>query len=490
MHPCLAAYLKLCRRFQFSPPWDGCSADERSLFGPSDPKAALIDLSAEFSAEQLVDSGIARFGVEERLTLHPMLATPDVVIITLLDTATGELRNLMTETGCVFGADASAFQVLGDKHTFNAVANDRTVFLTATIADTVLLRSFGLAAAPTVDLVRLNQHGIELLCEYYGCTQNPSEREEEELVRQTQAEDREVEAPGSAAGAAPDHVPSVGPNGHSNAHTGVASAPPSLLVPDTGYLGTEDEDFIKLVVVRWSPQSVSSAEAPPVKRAIEELKGLQRHRRLDIHEINQWIPSDSDLEKIRFALERKDATWARDALLDSIYSGVRSLGSAHVASAKVAPAADFAGAVKELQEALLGGSEEPCRQNRKEALCNYARVVAASLTGPMMRQAEAIVDPFDRALLLQFVQLNALFMDKAPLVREQALQRLTAPRQESLKDGGDKSVAELLAISSQIVSLAKEMKWKTRLTTAPGSLPAAKTHPSRRFAASDLALKN
>jgi len=376
-----------------------------------------------------------------------------------------------------------------DKRTCDGFDDEQSVFVTETIADTMLLRSFGVAAAPVSGFSRLNQRGIELLREHYGLAQDPSEREKEEELEDHAQQEEQAKPNTAAANAAadtpgpqaakPNGAPADGPR--LSAYVRIGDRPAE----------TEESDTFRLTFVRWSPYTMSKTEPESIQRAINELKDLKRYRRLDIHEAEEWIPLDADLESLRFALARREPSWIKDSLLNGIFSGLGALGYEKISPVVISPPTDVAGAVAYLQEAMLGTADEKSRQRRKEALHNYHRVVARRITGPMLRQAEATTDPFDQALQLQFVQLNAMFMERAPTVREQLMLGLIPRRDESLKYGSDKSISELLAISGQLVSLAKEIKkWKPRSKPAPRAPTEPKTNHSRRFAASDFAMKN
>lgn len=489
MNPCIVSYLKLCRPFVLPAPWSCCQTDECSLLGPADPTAALALLLEEHDPQQLVMSGIVQIDADGRPALHPILKAPDVGFVVLRDTLTGGFRNLMAESGCVLGDTAPMFEVLGDKHTFDALdVAEQEMFLTDTITDTVLLRSFGLAAAPIAGLSRLNQAGIDLLCEHYGAKQRRSDREKEEQ-KCAQQDDHGFES------ATDPHDPLQNQRAcASKASSGPTAAPrfPPYIVPGaaSGYVGKEQADFVQLTLVRWSPHLMSMADPASMQPAIDELSALKRHRRLDIDEVNQWTPTERDLETIRFTLARGEPHWIKEAFLDSVDPGVGMLGDGGAPPAVVAPPMDLAGAVEQLHDSMIGDAGKPSRERHKEALHNYHRVVARQVTRPLLRQAEAAADPLERAFQLQFAQLNALFLEKAPTVRENVLLGLTQRREESVK-GGDKSVSELLAISSQMVSLAKEMtKWKPRPTSVPRSSPMPKLNLSRRFADSDLVTQN
>lgn len=489
MTTCIDSYLELCRPFVLPSPWNCCAADEYSRQGPPNPAAALATLMERHSEQRLMNSGIVKKDADGRLVLHPLLAAPDVAFVVLIDTATGRIYNLMTEAGCVLGDKAPMFEVLGDKHTFDALdAAEQEVFLTDTITDAILLRSFGLAAAPICGLSRLNQAGIDLLCEHYGAKQRLSDREEDELQSARQDDHGFESAPNP-------QDPLQKQRSHpSTMSTGPAAAsqPPRYIVPGSasGYVGKEQADFVRLTLVRWIPHQLSMAEPASMPSLIDELVALQRHRRLNIDEVHQWTPTESDLETIRFALTRNESSWIKEAFLDSVYSGVGMLWYGMSKPAVTSLPTDLAGAVEHLQQTMQGAADKDGRDRRRQALRNYHQVVARQITRPMLRQAEATADPLDRALQLQFVQLNTLFLEKAPTVRERMLLGLAQPGEESAK-AGDKSVSELLAISSQMVALAKEMtKWKPRPMSTPSRTPMPKSNLSRRFADSDLVAQN
>lgn len=490
MNSCLESYLELCRPFALPAPWNCCAADKHALQGPPDPAAALASLAERHSAQRLLRSGIVKKDADGHLALHPKLAAPDVGFVVLIDTATGRIYNIMTEAGCVLGDKAPVFEVLGDKHTFDALDDvaEQEVFLTDTITDTILLRAFGLAAAPIVGLSRLNQAGVDLLCEHYGAKRRLSEREEEEL-EDAQQDDHGLES-------APDpRDPLHRQRSHAakvNSGPTTAAKAPRYVLPGaaSGYVGKQQADFIRLTLVRWNPYRMSTTDPASMQPAIDELLALKRHRRLNLDEVHQWTPEESELETVRFALARGEPDWLRSAFLDCVHSGIDMLWIVRPEPAIQSLPTDLAGAVEHLQETMQGAVDKDSRDRRRQALHNYNRVVARQVTRPMLRKAEGATDPLDRALQLQFVQLNTLFMEKAPTVRERMLLGLSQQGEESLK-GGDKSVSELLAISSQLVALAREMtKWKPRPMAAPPRTPTPKLNLSRRFADSDLITQN
>lgn len=482
MDACLTAYLNLCRPYQLPEPWQCCVADPNSRLGPADPAAAFAALQVNHQAKKLVAAGIARLGPTGQLELHPFLAEPNVGLVLLHDTKTGNLCNLMTEQGCVFGDRVPVFEVLGDRRTFEMLDGaEQAMFATDTIHDAILLRSFGLPAAPVVGLDRLNQQAVDLLCQYYGTEQEMSERESEEQYLATMNQSDH------------GHESAVNPQDPLQRRRGGAAratpAMPPYIVPGSGNVGPDKEDGIRLTLVRWTIHAMSKTDAPSMQRTIDELMTLAKHRRLELNEISNWTPTDQNFESLRFALDRREPDWIKSALLDCSFEGISNIEYAKTKTIAVAPPTSLAAAVDHLQGMMLKSPDEKSRQRLKEALNNYHRVVGQQVTVPLLRQAEAAGEPLERAMQLQFAQLNALFLEKAPRVREQTLLGLVQRNPETGKLE-DKGVNELLAISAQLVALAKELKWKSRRPMKTSRVPTSKFIPARRFGNSDLVAKN
>ena len=295
----------------------------------------------------------------------------------------------------------------------------------------------------------------------------------------------------SSASQAPPRSSAAGTGG---AAAGSAEQRPSTEPPDDHADHEEpglDDEPIPLTIVQWSPHSLSATEPVAAGNAMRELKTLQAYLRLDLYAILRWRPSEQDVATLQFALSRGEIGWLREALLDSAFANIRRLVSGTADAAAHTPATDLAGAIEQLHDAILAAPDAQNRQLYREALVNYHRIAMRQVTGPVLRQAETASDPLERAMLLQFAQLNALFLEKSPGVRELVLRGVARPK-ESLKDGDDKSVSELLAISSQLVTLAKEMtKWNRTNPHSPAKRATSPTlNLSRRFGNSDSAMRN
>ena len=494
MHPCLISYVSVCEPYHLPPPWDCCPVDLCSLQGPVEPQAVLAQLVAQHGEKAVEESGLTRRSANGQLALHPCLAASAVGIILLRDSSTGGFRDLLTPTGCIFTERLPLFEVLTDQHTHRVLCGpQRQVWLTEHFADIVLLRSLGLAAAPLVGLAGASANQMEMLGQFYGVTRTLSLRELEEASEAALDPDAaDDETPTQELD--PDNLLNLLP-GRQRSTSTMPLPPggdPTFIFAGSNHGGNKEEDHVPLGLVMWSLHSLSLAESPQARRAIDSLTELQTHRGLEIDHIDLWAPRESDLATLQFALARRESEWIKAALLDSLHMGLRSLDV--VMPAVIKPPLDMAAALDQLQEALLDPAKDNSRNRRREALVSYLRAAGRQLGGPILRRAQATLDPLERSLWMQFAELNTIFLSRSPIAREQLLQGFAPGGSESSTP--NKSVPELLAVSRQLVTLAKEIRKCRHATDRPlfQSTPKWNATPpldlSQRFASLDLAKQN
>ncbi|HEX3655953.1 MAG TPA: hypothetical protein VHV55_09110 [Pirellulales bacterium] len=494
MDACFRTYLALCNKYQLSPPWNCLETDPWAFRGPAEPSVILPLLGQHHPEQQLLAAGLAQRNGQGQLQLHRFLSIPDVLLVALRDRK-GAVVNLMTLAGCVTGDARPLFGVFADQHTYQALAGRwRRLLLTSDMEDAILLRSVGLAAAPITGLDALNDQGLTLLSEIFGIQRAASDHEWEDTHDEGQAAAL-PDAPsgpgdlGHAAGPLPIRPTPSGPAGLAAAAQ-VPSHP--YLIPGTGDLGKDADEHVPLTIVKWSPRLRSSTELEPVRRAVRYLDELHRFRGLELFEVEHWVRAEDEVEALEFALDRGEPGWVKEALLQSLDTSTGSITVPQRHALVSTAPCDFSTAVQQLHEALLGDSEgHISRATQRQALRAYHRLASQQIIEPMLRQAEAVSDPVERCLRLQLAQLNALFLEKMPTVRERLLRNGSQPAAGSPELGHDKSISELLAISSQLLNIAKEVKtWNRNTNPPPKRPPRTLTINSPRFANSDAVSKN
>jgi len=449
---CYETYMTLCEPFRFADQWACISADPCAYRGPSDPNAALAALVDRFSEQELIDARIAQRDVDGHLTMHAFLAEPEVAVVALRDPETASIANLMTGRGCVAGELAPLFATRRDRHTVVALAGSfGTVLLTGSLEDAILLRSLGLAAAPIAGVAELGHHDVTLLGEIFNVQRDPSAHEEVMADEDDQAAVPATPHPtgarsmgntvsGADAGLLPQPLPQI---------------PGSPHLSGSGSSDKQVDDCATLTIVRWSPLSLSPVEPVAVTEAVKYLEELGAFRGLNLLDVNEWTSHADDMGRIKFALDRSQAIWVKDAVLDSLHVGTNMLNFSQKSVTRDARPHDLVTAIEHLQEMQLDENQDRSRRGRKEALANYQRMLMKHVSGPMRRQAQASPDPIHLGQQLVLAELVELFMQKMPTVREQVL-RGEGPA-SAAQISNNKSVSELLAISKQVITLTKEM---------------------------------
>jgi hypothetical protein len=431
--PCYDGYLSLCRPFTLAPPWDLLPAHPGALRGPADSAAALAILLERHGRQTMVDNGLARVGNDGSLTICPLLESPDVPLVVLRDPNGQGVTEIMTSAGSVFGRRRPFMAALHDAHTRKALdAHGHNLLLTGDLADTILLRSLGMAAAPISGLENLDQECLESLRTLFGVPCSLSSREANER------EDAEDEAAARSPAPMEQRV-----------CTSDQTAP---AIPESEPQGADEP--IKLVVVNWSPQELSLDAPENLRAAIQHLEDLKQHRRLDLKEIDVWKPRVESLESIRFGLERREATWVRDALLDSLdadYSWLDQLGSLCIAPAE---SLDLATAAEKVFEALGGRDEVASQRARQEAEACYRRLASEELVKPLLLEAQAACDPMDRIQMTQLAELTRVFLAKWPSAMAAMLSGTSDSHEPGR--GRDSPLTDLLAISYQMSTLVQQ----------------------------------
>ncbi len=340
---CLGSYLSLCSRFGFEAPWDWLAADPAAYRGPSSPADALAHLAEDHAAEDLIASGIAQRGDNNVLSIHPSLAEPDVVVLALRQCDSKGVTNLVTNNGCVHGANLPLFESLHDVATYKAPAinGEKNLLLTGSLEDAVVFRQLGFAATPVVGLDTLRKQGVERLCTHFGLTQSPTTLER-------------------------------------------------LAARSTGSplaKSTMAQQQVTLSLASWSPTKLSLVTPEPIAHGLEHLDNLSRFCGLDIGNILEWTPTEQELARIKYVVGQQDPDWIRDAVIESWDQSQYWLERSDAAQASQ-PTPDLSDVFQRLHKTDPMNSGDRALNQQKQAILEYDQVVAREFIGNLLRDAQ------------------------------------------------------------------------------------------------------
>jgi hypothetical protein len=435
---CLETYLSLCRRVVFGAPWDMIPAGPSAFFGPDDPTAALETLLENHSAEALLAAALAIRDVSGNLVIHPFLAKPRTPVVALRDVSTGALRNLMSSDGCPLTPEIPLLAALHDNETMMTMAaTSRQLLVTGNLEDTILLRALGFAAAPIVGFSGLDDYALTVCGELFGWRLESTEREADPRY----AEPLPYQAPGRQAGS-----------------RRIYGSPEDYPRPNVQHFGPNAPDSWQLVIVRWSLGALSPREPEAITRALQFLRDLSQYRGLNLCDIQVWAAAPQHIDAIRFALERREPTWVRDAVLGSYEAATRVVAATRSPPEPV----NVASALKQLQSSYHADSGgKPSSQRQQEALGMYRNIFTTTVIEPLLRDAQQTADPVRRAMAMHFAALTAILDDQMCNCRVgQWRKERYCPDLMNLIDGT--ALSQVLALGGQFISLGKQLNSWTK----------------------------
>jgi hypothetical protein len=467
----IATYLSVCRPYQLPAPWDHVAVDPLAFVGPTEPQAALAALTSQHAEEALIASRFVWKDAAGQLSLHPSLDVPDAAVILVCDSHTQALRDLVSGGGCILTPRPPVFEMLADKYTFTLLGSRHSLLATETLADAVLLRSLGIAAAPAIGMNRLNAEEVGLLEKYYGVLREPSEREKEEAeLRQGDDADDDV---GWEPEDYLEEPEELRPEDLEFSET-------AYILPRNGDSGAESDDHVSLIFVQWSPHSLSPERPRGIKQAIDYLHELADYRSLELMDVMEWAIDDRDLAAMQFSLARRETSWAKDVIFDSLFGKQQPIDLVQSTRAPAA-SADLAAELDRMNAAVFTDcTDTRSPEQRREIVRGYVHLAQKHFAFPLVREAQEASDPLEQSMWIQMAELQAAFLAKASAVREQWAGLPTLAPECS---GRTDSVKEMLAISGRLLSLTKELSTcrQQRFPVAMGPQRPSMFDVSRRF---------
>ena len=444
-------FLTCCRPYRFDPPLDFVTAAPLSFLGPADPAAAFESISERYSPAELVERGIAVYSDgDERVRLRPELNKANIPLFWLQFADPNALPVLATNSCCIGRSEWPFFAVMEDDQTLQRFGRtDNQLLLTACLEDAILLQSLGLAAAPLSGLGELVDADLKRLEEVFGVACEAGSR----------ADDQSTNTP-----------PGPSPSPAQAAVSGEPGPPGGTV---------EVAETCGLVIVDWKPSALSLDSPAELGAASRHLSDLEKFRELDLTDVAVWTPSPGRFEAIQFAVDRRDVGWLSDAFTKSLHADARGFHESRDAKINGSERFDLVSATEQvLETSLKPARDEMDRRKQRAALATYQRIAHAEVVAPLLREAQAATDPFERIQRIQIAKFAALFMATFPTALEA---EINAPPTANTPDRRkDRPMNDLLALGGQISRLGEELSsgkkrpkttlWKPRPPTIDTAL--------------------
>ena len=428
---------------------DFIEVDEDVWSCPSKTEEVLGALTNEFSAEDLIESGIAVHGDDQAVTLAPPLTGGGLCLV-LRDAVTGRPYELLTDAGCLWEGALPIFEVLRDARTQQLLSQGRRELIVAfDLEHVVMLRACGLPATQAAGLDQLPLEQVDRFCEVFELTgfgrdrlgprRNP--REQHNSDSECGPDDPVLRMMRSVI------------NDHDLSARQTATGPASRLAT-----AQETPVGAQFVFLGWTPLELSSASPPHLPAVVDHFRQLQRFMEVELDEIGLWEVEQETVERLRFIAERRSAAIFKQAMLDAAENIDVSIGQfGEEATLATGPPEDYATALSRFHESSLAedGTGWFGPRQRNAAWGDVERLLRQQVIGPLRELALATNDPVERNLLMGFAELSHVFHMQSVVLGEQLNRRVADGEAEHSGKLPADQFKDLMTMTDRLIDMAK-----------------------------------
>jgi hypothetical protein len=213
-------------------------------------------LQRRFSGEALLEAGVTVLDAHGRHALSSALSNSDSIVLAVRRSAQAPPYALAADTE-IASATRWAFTAVLEDHRAKSFAEkfERRLFIVESMADVAVLWAMGFPAAPAHGLANMSRKRISEFCTVLG-----------------------------------------------------------LARPDAATLAIAPRG---LVLLPWSPARLDAAETPQFAAIRHHLGEIRQYLRIPLDKFGIWKPSDAELQRLQFCVERGAIDDVRNALLGS-----------------------------------------------------------------------------------------------------------------------------------------------------------------------------
>ena len=365
-----ASFSERCPGIQFEGDWRFLHPDDDCRFADDETGELIEHLQEEFETDQLLASRLVVRADNEQLHLNPRLLTEDRLFVVLRN-AQHQIFDIFTSAGSLSGR-RTLLLLRQDAAAKEAIASQRRMFLTPSMADVVLFRSLGLAATCAADVVGLSRHGLQrLLWLVGGNSYGPIPREPIQFSWEGQ-----------------------------------------YLINESGYLGRSENAPIEfeLVLCAFSLYTHSREIPADIAPAARHLAHAETYLSISWDGVAVWWPTVDEMSNLAYRLELQEPDLLRDYLTqEHEFCGVE-----HFTDPSRPPASTdtFVDALEKLDQAFLDAEQhypsECYLEKEREAFAKYESELEKTMIRPLLDSAIALHNPSIRPLRAQLAHVSKM----------------------------------------------------------------------------------
>ena len=428
------------------PSWPVAATDEIRRV-PENTSDLIGGLVAEFTLEQLIDTGIAELGGEGGLEISRRLTAGTRRLLVLRDTDDAPPFDLLLADGLLLGEESPAYAMAhASRSASEGCSIEGTLWLVPSVEDVVICRALGMAASTTVGLENLGHSELrrfeELIAIPAQLLSPPAEIDEvtDEICTDSETPNTERET-------------------HWASNTeAVQSAEEETSESNFDTISLNNNLLpVEIIVSGWSFALQQPLPAEQIQRRIARLSGAEQFLSRDLSGVAVWIPMHRDIDRLLFCWNLRD----RDAFVNSLAKSVQEacFGLSAVVSGEIVPwnrPSTYLSARSALMSSLRSQRADP--ECQRQAIDTFEQFLQHQIIEPLVEAGVNNPDPILGALRIEFANTSALLQSQAPFLQHDLIQASVQASSRDKRANLDGSIRLRMLLVDRLVRIARELR--------------------------------
>lgn len=396
-------------------PWNRFTREDDLRRPSNDPETVLENLRKQFSADDLVRTGVAELTDDGVLTLARSLCDCEEVILVLRGPEGNVPFDFMLNGGCLSQRMLPICALLGDRRMRRFFAErGRPLCVTFSMADAAMLLRAGFPSAVAAGL-------------------SPAKGDDLEMLRRCFQLDAHDERPSNA-----DFLLTQEPG------------EPGCLLADV----LQDPEFRppEVRVVAWSVDQLNLSQPEELPALIDHFVNLEQYMGFSFEDFRLWRPSQDDVDRIRFCLEHGCLGDVQNALLQSLDESTSEL----ICSMPTRPTKNLREAFGHFRSLLCQPDGSKVQENLAWQDCEQA--VQRELIDRLVERATAMDDPVERTYCLTAANVAQLAHAQGMALKSAMMRQARKSSGVSVSPLNREDVQTLMAMTDRLLQLGKEIQ--------------------------------
>jgi hypothetical protein len=435
---------------EFAEPWKFLGFGD-FLSGPvNDPVGLLRELTADFAADELCGSGVAKTSAAGPLVPSDVLTESESRFLVIRDAEESRPTEILTPKGPLGAAALPVFTAAERGDGLEHEDDGCRVIAAFSLQDVGVLRACGVPATLAFGLDGLSSNDLDGLRREFRIKLKKGPASCGGLTNVGDGRHADTARPGVANSSAGTESTQTRATSTVRGNSpGASKSPAKAGAPQRKRT---------LILAGWSPASVGLAAPQSFDACVAHMRELEKYLGLDMTRVFVWTPTPAELKSIRFSVGREDASGVREALLKSLSESTLELPFCDLNSDLSKVPTNYPEALQALWKIMEEkGPAIDATERKNQAWTRTLALLDDQVIRPMLQEAMA-ASPMQSNLRLVAATLSRALHMKSMQIAEQLAKTRGVESQKGGRLLPHTELKDLLAMTDRLVVLSREIQ--------------------------------